>query len=178
MPQLNSVYRHREFQDLLTLSGYERAGGWNGLKATLEMTPDDALYAFHRSGLRGRGGAGFPMGRKASFLPKDSGKPTYVVCNADESEPGTFKDREILDKNPFQLIEGVAIASYGVGCERAYIYVRGEYGHQWDVLERAIAECRAAGHLGPDAFGPGAPFDITLYRGAGAYICGEETALL
>ena len=178
MPQLNSVYRHREFQDLLTLSGYERAGGWNGLKATLEMTPDDALYAFHRSGLRGRGGAGFPMGRKASFLPKDSGKPTYVVCNADESEPGTFKDREILDNNPFQLIEGVAIASYGVGCERAYIYVRGEYGHQWDVLERAIAECRAAGRLGPDAFGPGAPFDITLYRGAGAYICGEETALL
>ena len=178
MPQLNSVYRHREFQDLLTLKGYERAGGWNGLKATLEMTPDDALYAFHRSGLRGRGGAGFPMGRKASFLPKDSGKPTYVVCNADESEPGTFKDREILDNNPFQLIEGVAIASYGVGCERAYIYVRGEYGHQWDVLERAIAECRAAGRLGPDAFGPGAPFDITLYRGAGAYICGEETALL
>ena len=178
MPQLNSVYRHREFQDLLTLSGYERAGGWNGLKATLEMTPDDALYAFHRSGLRGRGGAGFPMGRKASFLPVDSGKPTYVVCNADESEPGTFKDREILDNNPFQLIEGVAIASYGVGCERAYIYVRGEYGHQWDVLERAIAECRAAGRLGPDAFGPGAPFDITLYRGAGAYICGEETALL
>ena len=178
MPQLNSVYRHREFQDLLTLSGYERAGGWNGLKATLEMTPDDALYAFHRSGLRGRGGAGFPMGRKASFLPKDSGKPTYGVCNADESEPRTFKDREILDKNPFQLIEGVAIASYGVGCERAYIYVRGEYGHQWDVLERAIAECRAAGRLGPDAFGPGAPFDITLYRGAGAYICGEETALL
>jgi len=178
MPQLNSVYRHREFQDLLTLSGYERAGGWNGLNATLEMTPDDALYAFHRSGLRGRGGAGFPMGRKASFLPVDSGRPTYVVCNADESEPGTFKDREILDKNPFQLIEGVAIASYGVGCERAYIYVRGEYGHQWDVLERAIAECRAAGRLGPDAFGPGAPFDITLYRGAGAYICGEETALL
>ena len=178
MPQLNSVYRHREFQDLLTLTGYERAGGWNGLKATLEMTPDDALYAFHRSGLRGRGGAGFPMGRKASFLPVDSGRPTYVVCNADESEPGTFKDREILDKNPFQLIEGVAIASYGVGCERAYIYVRGEYGHQWDVLLRAIAECRAAGRLGPDAFGPGAPFDITLYRGAGAYICGEETALL
>jgi NADH-quinone oxidoreductase subunit F len=178
MPQLNSVYRHREFQDLLTLSGYERAGGWNGLKATLEMSPDDALYAFHRSGLRGRGGAGFPMGRKASFLPKDSGRPTYVVCNADESEPGTFKDREILDNNPFQLVEGVAIASYGVGCERAYIYVRGEYGHQWDVLLRAIAECRATGRLGPDAFGPGAPFDITLYRGAGAYICGEETALL
>ena len=178
MPQLNSVYRHREFQDLLTLSGYERAGGWNGLKATLEMSPDDALYAFQRSGLRGRGGAGFPMGRKASFLPKDSGRPTYVVCNADESEPGTFKDREILDKNPFQLIEGVAIASYGVGCERAYIYVRGEYGHQAEVLSRAIAECREAGRLGPGAFGPGAPFDITLYRGAGAYICGEETALL
>jgi len=178
MPILNSVYRHREFQDVATLAGYERAGGWNGLKATLEMTPDDALYAFHRSGLRGRGGAGFPMGRKASFLPKDSGKQTYVVCNADESEPGTFKDREIIEKNPFQLIEGVAIASYAVGCERAYIYIRGEYGMQAEVLAGAITACREAGRLGADAFGPGKPFDITLYRGAGAYICGEETALL
>ncbi len=178
MPILNSVYRHREFQGLSTLKGYERAGGWNGLKATLNMAPDDALYAFHRSGLRGRGGAGFPMGRKASFLPKDTGKATYVVCNADESEPGTFKDREIIEKNPFQLIEGVAIASYAVGCQRAYIYIRGEYGHQTAILAQAIVDCRAAGRLGANAFGQGKPFDITLYRGAGAYICGEETAML
>ena len=178
MPEMNSVYRHREFQDLGTLAGYERAGGWNGLKATLEMGPDDALYAFHRSGLRGRGGAGFPMGRKASFLPKDTGTPTYVVCNADESEPGTFKDREIIEHNPYQLIEGLAIASYAVGCERAYVYIRGEYGVQTQVLMDAVAECRRAGRLGPDALGSGRPFDVTVYRGAGAYICGEETALL
>jgi len=179
VPQLYSVYRHREFGDhLTTLEQYERAGGFLGLTETLRMTPDDALYAFHRSGLRGRGGAGFPMGRKASFLPKDSGKPTYIVCNADESEPGTFKDREIIEHNPFQLIEGVAIAGYAVGCERAYIYIRGEYEHQARILDAALAEAREAGKLGPDAFGEGAPFDITLYRGAGAYICGEETALL
>ena len=120
MPQLNAVYRHREFGDHLTsLVEYERAGGYLGLKESLALSPDDVLYAFHRSGLRGRGGAGFPMGRKASFLPKDTGKPTYVVCNADESEPGTFKDREIIEHNPFQLIEGITIASYAVGCERA-----------------------------------------------------------
>ncbi|MSO44355.1 MAG: NADH oxidoreductase (quinone) subunit F [Thermoleophilia bacterium] len=179
MPEINTVYRHREFGDhLTTLSAYTRAGGYLGLKETLTLSRDDALYTFHRSGLRGRGGAGFPMGRKASFLPKDTGRPTYVVCNADESEPGTFKDREIIEHNPFQLIEGITIAAYAVGCERAYIYIRGEYEHQARVLDAALAEARAAGHLGPHALGDGAPFDITLYRGAGAYICGEETAML
>jgi NADH-quinone oxidoreductase subunit F len=179
MPVMNSVFRHREFGDHLTsLAEYERAGGYQGLRDTLAMSPDDALYAFHRSGLRGRGGAGFPMGRKASFLPKDTGKPTYIVCNADESEPGTYKDREIMEHNPFQLIEGITIAGYAVGCERAYIYIRGEYGLQAEILEAAITEAREAGRLGPNALGDGRPFDITLHRGAGAYICGEETALL
>ena len=179
MPQVNSVYRHREFgAPLTTLADYERAGGYLGLKDALALTPDDALYAFHRSGLRGRGGAGFPMGRKASFLPKDTGRPTYIVCNADESEPGTFKDREIIEQNPFQLIEGLTIAAHAVGCVRAYIYIRGEYEAQAKVLDAALAEARDAGRLGAHALGDGRPFDITLYRGAGAYICGEETALL
>ncbi len=179
MPEFHVVYRHREYgRPLTTLAEYTRVGGFLGLRDAIAMSSDDVLYAFHRSGLRGRGGAGFPMGRKASFLPKNTGKPTYVVCNADESEPGTFKDREIIEQNPFQLIEGIAIAAHAVGCERAYIYIRGEYEAQATVLDAALAETREAGHLGPDALGEGRPFDITLYRGSGAYICGEETALL
>ena len=170
MPQLNSVYRHREFQDLLTLTGYERAGGWNGLKATLEMTPDDALYAFHRSGLRGRGGAGFPMGRKASFLPKDSGKPTYVVCNADEGDPGAFMDRSVMEGDPHRLLEGMAIAAQAVGAAEAYIYVRAEYPLAIERLRTAIAAATERGVL--------AGLPIQLRIGAGAYVCGEETALL
>ncbi len=180
MPVLHSVYRHREFGGpLVELADYERAGGYLALTAALrDMTPDEVLYAFHRSGLRGRGGAGFPMGRKASFLPKDTGKPTYLVCNADESEPGTFKDREIIEFNPFQLVEGMTLAGYAIGAERGYVYIRGEYEHQARVLDHAVAAARRAGRLGPDALGRGKPFDISVYRGAGAYICGEETALL
>ena len=142
------------------------------------MEPDDLLYVFHRSGLRGRGGAGFPMGRKASFLPKDAKLAKYVVCNADESEPGTFKDREIIEMNPFQLIEGVALAGYAIGAERGYIYIRGEYEYQARILPPAIRAARQAGFLGADILRSNFTFDITLYRGAGAYICGEETGLL
>jgi NADH-quinone oxidoreductase subunit F len=180
VPVQNSVFRHRDFGGPLTeLADYERAGGYNALRAALrDMAPDEVLYAFHRSGLRGRGGAGFPMGRKASFLPKDTGKPTYLVCNADESEPGTFKDREIIEMNPFQLVEGMTLAGYAIGAVRGYVYVRGEYEHQARVLDHAVEQARAAGHLGPEVFGAGRGFDITVYRGAGAYICGEETALL
>jgi NADH-quinone oxidoreductase subunit F len=136
------------------------------------------LYAFHRSGLRGRGGAGFPMGRKASFIPKDSALPAYVVCNADESEPGTFKDREIMEMNPFQLLEGILLAGYAIGAAHGYIYIRGEYEHQARVLDAAIAQAREGGFLGRGILGSSFDFDITLYRGAGAYICGEETGLL
>ena len=179
MPIKNIVYAQREHGgDLRSLDDYLAAGGYKGLEATLGMSPDDALYQFHRSGLRGRGGAGFPMGRKAGFLPKDSAKPSYVVCNADESEPGTFKDREIMELNPFQLIEGVTIAGFAVGAARGYIYIRGEYEHQARILDEALAAARADGRLGGDIMGSGFEYDITLYRGAGAYICGEETGLL
>jgi NADH-quinone oxidoreductase subunit F len=180
VPILNSVYRHREAGHVLTdIAAYREAGGFAALhKALSDMEPDDLLYVFHRSGLRGRGGAGFPMGRKASFLPKDAKLAKYVVCNADESEPGTFKDREIIQMNPFQLIEGVALAGYAIGAERGYIYIRGEYEHQARILQTAILAAREAGFLGNDILRSGFTFDITLYRGAGAYICGEETGLL
>jgi NADH-quinone oxidoreductase subunit F len=180
VPILNSVYRHREAGRVLTdISDYQAAGGFAALKQALgDMDPDDLLYVFHRSGLRGRGGAGFPMGRKASFLPKDAKLAKYVVCNADESEPGTFKDREIIQMNPFQLIEGVALAGYAIGAERGYIYIRGEYEFQARVLDQAIRTARAAGFLGTDLLRSSFAFDVTLYRGAGAYICGEETGLL
>jgi NADH-quinone oxidoreductase subunit F len=180
VPVLNSVYRHREAGRSLTdLAAYRQAGGYRALEQALaDMEPDDLLYAFHRSGLRGRGGAGFPMGRKASFLPKDTALAKYVVCNADESEPGTFKDREIIEFNPFQLVEGVTLAGYGIGAERGYIYIRGEYEHQARILEAAIRAAREAGYLGTGILRSRFDFDITLYRGAGAYICGEETGLL
>jgi NADH-quinone oxidoreductase subunit F len=180
VPILNSVYRHREAgHELTDIGAYQAAGGFDALKQALgDMDPDDLLYVFHRSGLRGRGGAGFPMGRKASFLPKDAKLAKYVVCNADESEPGTFKDREIIQMNPFQLIEGVALAGFAIGAERGYIYIRGEYEHQARILEQAIRTARESGFLGTDVLRSGFRFDITLYRGAGAYICGEETGLL
>ena len=180
MPILNSVYRHREVGHTLTdLAEYRAAGGFDALaQAVGDMGPDDLLYSFHRSGLRGRGGAGFPMGRKASFLPKDAKLAKYVVCNADESEPGTFKDREIIEMNPFQLVEGVALAGYAIGAERGYIYIRGEYEHQARILDTAIRDAREAGFLGENILRSNFSFDITLYRGAGAYICGEETGLL
>ena len=180
MPILNSVYRHRVAgHELTDIVEYQAAGGYAALKQALgEMDPDDLLYVFHRSGLRGRGGAGFPMGRKASFLPKDAKLAKYVVCNADESEPGTFKDREIIEMNPFQLIEGVALAGYAIGAERGYIYIRGEYEYQARILAEAIRVARETGFLGSDILRSDFTFDITLYRGAGAYICGEETGLL
>ena len=150
MPQQNVIYRQREAGGPLTdLSDYRRAGGYEALRTVLaEMDRDEVVYAFVRSGLRGRGGAGFPMGRKASFIPKDSALPAYVVCNADESEPGTFKDRELMETNPFQLLEGITIAGYAIGAMRGYIYIRGEYEHQARVLDAAIAQARAAGFLG------------------------------
>ncbi len=180
MPVLNSVYRHREAGSPLTeLAAYEEAGGYRALRTALTQMPaDDVMYQFHRSGLRGRGGAGFPMGRKASFLPKDSPMPSYVVCNGDESEPGTFKDREIIEFNPFQLLEGIVLAAYAVDSHQTYIYIRGEYEHQARVLDAAVHEARAAGYIGDDIMGSGYACNVTVYRGAGAYICGEETALL
>jgi NADH-quinone oxidoreductase subunit F len=162
---------------LNTLSVYERRGGYEMLRKALSMTPEDVLSNISDSGLRGRGGAGFRMGQKASFLPHGD-MDKYLVCNADESEPGTFKDRELMQKNPHMLIEGIAITTWATGITRAFIYIRGEYAHQADILEAAIAEAEEAGYIGSNVLGSGHSFSLVLHRGAGAYICGEETGLL
>jgi NADH-quinone oxidoreductase subunit F len=162
---------------LNTLAVYEQRGGYQSLRKALAMTPEEALQQISDSGLRGRGGAGFPTGRKASFLPHGN-MDKYLVCNADESEPGAFKDRELMQKNPHSLIEGIVIASWAAGIDRAFIYIRGEYAHQADILEAAIAEAAAAGYLGERILGSEHSLQLVLHRGAGAYICGEETGLL
>ena len=162
---------------LNTLEVYRRRGGYDALEQALKMEPDEVLAQISESGIRGRGGAGFRMGQKAGFLPHGD-MEKYLVCNADESEPGTFKDRELMQKSPHMLIEGIIIASYAVGIHRAFIYIRGEYAHQADILEVAIAEAVDAGLLGERILGSGHSLTLVLHRGAGAYICGEETGLL
>jgi NADH-quinone oxidoreductase subunit F len=161
-----------------TFDGWVQRGGYAALRKALGMTPDAIIEEVKGSGLRGRGGAGFPTGLKWSFMPKGDGKPHYLVCNADESEPGTFKDREIMRWTPHQLIEGCAIAAYAIGAERCYIYIRGEFTEPLRVMTAAVAEAYAKGALGADVFGSGKRIDIVLHRGAGAYICGEETAMM
>jgi NADH-quinone oxidoreductase subunit F len=162
---------------LNTLDVYRRRGGYDALEKALKMEPNEVLEQISDSGIRGRGGAGFRMGQKAGFLPHGD-MEKYLVCNADESEPGTFKDRELMQKSPHMLIEGIIIASYAVGIHRAFIYIRGEYAHQADILEVAIAEAADAGLLGERILGSGHSLTLVLHRGAGAYICGEETGLL
>ena len=160
-----------------TLPVYERRGGYDMMRRALTMAPEEVLKSISDSGLRGRGGAGFRMGQKAGFLPHGH-MDKYLVCNADESEPGTFKDRELMQKTPHTLIEGIVIASYATEINRAFIYIRGEYALQADILEGAIAEAQAAGYLGESILGSGHSLSLVLHRGAGAYICGEETGLL
>ncbi len=162
---------------LRTLEVYERRGGYESLRRALEMTPQEVLGQLEASGLRGRGGAGFAMGKKVSFLPRGS-MDKYLVCNADESEPGTFKDRELMQKTPHTLIEGLVIASYAAGVNCSFIYIRGEYRLQADALDAALSEARAAGFLGENILGSGHSLSLLVHRGAGAYICGEETGLL
>jgi NADH-quinone oxidoreductase subunit F len=162
---------------LATLDVFAKRGGYESLRRALATTPEDVLAQLEASGLRGRGGAGFAMGKKVSFLPKGT-IDKYLVCNADESEPGTFKDRELMQKSPHMLIEGIVIASYAAGAERSFIYIRGEYVHQADVLDAALAEATAAGYIGENILGSGHSLKLVLHRGAGAYICGEETGLL
>ncbi len=162
---------------LNTLEVYQRRGGYESLRKALAMPREDVLSSIMDSGIRGRGGAGFQMGKKASFLPHgDIDK--YLVCNADESEPGTFKDRELMQKSPHMLIEGIIISTYCTEISRAFIYIRGEYSHQADILEAAIAEAAEAGYLGTSILGSDHSLSLVLHRGAGAYICGEETGLL
>jgi NADH-quinone oxidoreductase subunit F len=159
-------------------AGWVKRGGYEALRKALAMVPEAIVEEVKASGLRGRGGAGFPTGLKWSFMPKNDGKPHYLVCNADESEPGTFKDREIMRWTPHQLIEGCAIASYAIGAERCYIYIRGEFTEPWRVMTAAVEEALANRAIGSNVFGSGKRIEIILHRGAGAYICGEETAMM
>jgi NADH-quinone oxidoreductase subunit F len=178
MPETRVLFRHVDEPGLNTIDVYKRFGGYETLeRAFREMEADEVLSELEESGLRGRGGAGFSMGKKASFLPR--GEMTkYLCCNADESEPGAFKDRELMQKNPHQLIEGIAIAALAAGAAHAFIFIRGEYDLQGDILDAAVAEAYEAGYLGKDILGSHVDLELVVHRGAGAYICGEETALL
>ncbi len=157
---------------------YVERGGYEALKKAFEMGPQGIIDEVKGSGLRGRGGAGFPAGVKWSFMPKDSGRPHYLLCNADESEPGTFKDRELLRWDPHQLIEGCLIAAHAIGAEHVYIYCRGEFFETTQVLAKAVEDAYAQGYAGEDILGSGNTIDVTVHVGAGAYICGEETGLM
>ncbi|HEU4451126.1 MAG TPA: NADH-quinone oxidoreductase subunit NuoF [Gaiellaceae bacterium] len=174
------LFQHADTRDLTELEEYQAVGGYASLKKALGMEREAVLEELLTANVRGRGGAGFPMGRKASFLPKpgDTPNPIYLVVNADESEPGTFKDREIMLRVPHLFLEGVAIAAYTIGAAQAFIYLRGEYLTEFEVVAAALEQARAAGFVGPDVAGSGWDLTVVVHRGAGAYICGEETALL
>jgi NADH-quinone oxidoreductase subunit F len=161
-----------------TFDVYRQYGGYRSVEKALKMTPDEVVEEVKKSGLRGRGGAGFPTGMKWSFLAKPEGVPRYLVCNADESEPGTFKDRQLMSKLPHLLIEGMITSSYALGANTSYIYIRGELLYVLRILEKAIAEAYAKGYLGKNILGSGYNLDLHVHPGGGAYICGEETALL
>ena len=163
---------------ILTYEVYRREGGYASVEKALKLTPDQVTDEVKKSGLRGRGGAGFPTGLKWSFLAKPEGVPRHLVCNADESEPGTFKDRYLMEFIPHLLIEGLIVSSYALGSNQTYIYIRGEYAWIPDILEKAIDEAKQNGWLGKNIQGTGFDCEIYVHRGAGAYICGEETALI
>lgn len=178
MAQKLVLFRHVENPDIQNLDVYRRLGGYEALsKAVNGIEPADLVQMVKDSGLRGRGGAGFPTGMKWSFLPKDV-TPSYLVCNADESEPGAFKDRELMERNPHQLIEGCLLAAYAIKARHAFIYVRGEFLYIKEILDRAIDEARGAGLVGDRILDKEWGCEVTVYRGAGAYICGEESAML
>jgi NADH-quinone oxidoreductase subunit F len=170
--------RHVREPNSFTLDFYLQHQGYEGLRKALAMAPNDAIETVKQSGLRGRGGAGFPTGMKWQFVLKDTPKPKYIACNADESEPGTFKDHVLMERNPHLLIEGCLIACHAIGAKVAYIYIRGEFFHVQHVLERAIDEAYAKGYAGKNILGTGFDCDVFVHRGAGAYEAGEETALL
>lgn len=167
-----------EIEGIRFFDAYRRNGGYAALEKAFAMSPGDIVEEVKKSGLRGRGGAGFPTGMKWSFLARPEGVPRYLVCNADESEPGTFKDRYLMEFLPHLLIEGLLISSFALGSNSTYIYIRGEYAWIVDILEAAIEEARANNFLGKNILGKGFDCEIYVQRGAGAYICGEETALL
>lgn len=170
--------QHINVPGIRNLDTYRQHGGYETLKKALGMKSEDIVEEVKKSGLRGRGGAGFPTGMKWSFLAKPEGVPRYLVCNADESEPGTFKDRYMMERLPHLLIEGMAIGSFALGCRTSYIYIRGELLYVFHILQAAIDEAYAAGLLGKNIMGSGWDFDLHVHCGGGAYICGEETALI
>jgi NADH-quinone oxidoreductase subunit F len=170
--------RHFGEDEARTLDGWKKRGGYQALEKALGMAEVDIVNIVKESGLRGRGGAGFPTGMKWSFMKPGDGKPHYLCCNADESEPGTFKDREVMRWTPHAVVEGCAIAAYAIGAETTYIYIRGEFTEPLLWMDRAIREAYDAGILGANAMGTGKRVDIHIHKGAGAYICGEETALM
>lgn len=173
------LLKYVEDDKLIKIENYLAVGGYEAAKkAITSMTPAQIIDEVKKSGLRGRGGAGFPAGMKWDFVPKDFKGPRYLCCNADEGEPGTFKDREILEKNPHLLIEGMIIASYAIGAELSFIYIRGEFVKAANILVDAINQAKRQGFLGDGIFGTNKKLDIIVHRGAGAYICGEETALI
>ena len=172
------LLEHDQVEGIRYFDVYRKNGGYTAVEKAFKMSENDVVEEVKKSGLRGRGGAGFPTGMKWSFLAKPEGVPRYLVCNADESEPGTFKDRYLMEFIPHLLIEGLIISSFALGSSRTYIYIRGEYAWIVDILEQAIAEANNAGFLGKNILGTGFDCQIYVQRGAGAYICGEETALL
>lgn len=179
MSQLTPVLSaHWDDADSFTIAGYKRHGGYDALATTFKSTPDEIIALIKESGLRGRGGAGFPTGNKWGFIPQGDKKPHYLVVNADESEPGTCKDMPLLLANPHSLIEGIIIGSYAIRANHSFIYLRGEVVHIYRRVMQAIEEAYAAGLLGKNILGSGFDLELTLHAGAGAYICGEETALL
>jgi len=178
MPEQRIIRNYVDRPNSYTIESYLSSGGYSALRKALGMDPGEITDAVKKSGLRGRGGAGFPAGIKWSFIPPDSKKPVYLCCNADESEPGSFKDREILEKDPHQMIEGIIIACYAIRSHKAYIYIRGEMPYGAKRIQQAIEEAYEHGYLGKNILLSAFDIDIKLYIGAGAYICGEETGLL
>ena len=178
MPEQRIIRNYVDRANSYTIESYLSSGGYSALRKALGMPPGEITDAVKKSGLRGRGGAGFPAGIKWSFIPPDSKKPVYLCCNADESEPGSFKDREILERDPHQMIEGIIIACYAIRSHKAYIYIRGEMPYGAKRIQQAIDEAYEHGYLGKNVLLSGFDIDMKLYIGAGAYICGEETGLL
>ncbi|MDX1632406.1 MAG: NADH-quinone oxidoreductase subunit NuoF [Thermoanaerobaculia bacterium] len=172
------LLRNAGHPEVRSVEGYRRRGGYRALEKALEMEPEAIIEEVKESGLRGRGGAGFPCGMKWGFVPQDTDQQKYVTVNADESEPGTFKDRILMEEDPHQLIEGSAICCLAVGATVAYVYIRGEYVEPAEILEEAIEDAYREGILGDDVLGSGATVEMYVHRGAGAYICGEETGML
>jgi NADH-quinone oxidoreductase subunit F len=172
------LLRNISFPDQHLLAGYESRGGYSTIRSILGSDPLSVIEIVKQSGLRGRGGAGFPTGMKWGFVPRNTGKPIYLINNADESEPGTFKDRVLLEKDPHLCIEGMMLAAYALGSNWSAIYIRGEYGYPFIRINDAVKECYAKGYLGKNIFGSDYSLDIVVHRGAGAYICGEETGLI